>query len=151
MSETPRYHSTLSFLLAQVSRAHTARAHELLAGVDLQPGQVWILDHLWNRDGQSHAELANCLCIQPPTLSKWIDRLEAAGLVTRQRDVLDARIVRVHVTARAIALRAEIDRFWAEIEAATLEGLSDQETCALHALLRRVYHNLDHPNETGCS
>ena len=63
---------------------------------------------------------------------------------------LDTRVVRVHVSPAALGLRARIEMLWAEIEAATLYGLSPEETALLKTLLRRVCANLDRANDRDC-
>ncbi len=45
-------------------------------------------------------ELARAEQVRPPTISKLIVELEAQGLVAREPDEADRRIVRVHATAR---------------------------------------------------
>jgi len=51
------------------------------------------------RDGQSISELGEALFLESNTLTPMIKRMEAAGLVQRQRDKRDERIVRVTLTA----------------------------------------------------
>jgi DNA-binding MarR family transcriptional regulator len=45
-------------------------------------------------------ELARAEQVRPPTISKLIVELEAQGLVERETDAADRRIVRVRATAR---------------------------------------------------
>jgi DNA-binding MarR family transcriptional regulator len=45
-------------------------------------------------------ELARAEQVRPPTISKLIVELEAQGLVERETDAADRRIVRVRTTAR---------------------------------------------------
>ena len=50
------------------------------------------------RDGQSVSELGEALFLESNTLTPMIKRMEAAGLVARQRDKRDERVVRVTLT-----------------------------------------------------
>ena len=47
-------------------------------------------------------DLARAEQVRPPTISKLIVELEKQGLVERQADAADRRIVRVHATARGV-------------------------------------------------
>jgi DNA-binding MarR family transcriptional regulator len=58
---------------------------------------------LWERDGLTVSGLGERLSLDSGTLTPLVKRLEAAGLVTRIRDVDDER--RVHVTLTAAGRR----------------------------------------------
>lgn len=59
-------------------------------------GVLGVLDRI---DGLSHRELAAQLGVTPATLTPVVDGLEAAGELTRARDAVDRRVVRLSVTA----------------------------------------------------
>jgi DNA-binding MarR family transcriptional regulator len=52
-------------------------------------------------------ELAKAEQVRPPTISKLIVELERQGLVEREADNADRRIVRVHATARGVKVLQE--------------------------------------------
>jgi len=67
-------------------------------------------------------ELAAIEQVRPPTMSRLVRELEAAGLVTRSRDAADARLVWVRWTPAGEALLARgrqlrVERLRREIEA----------------------------------
>lgn len=49
-------------------------------------------------DGITHREVAEQCWIQPATLTPVVDALEFDGLLSRQRDTVDRRVVRLHIT-----------------------------------------------------
>ena len=60
---------TLDHLVAQVSRLHHQRAHELFTALGLYRGQPPVLHALWERDGQTGAELGERLLLDSATMS----------------------------------------------------------------------------------
>jgi MarR family transcriptional regulator, organic hydroperoxide resistance regulator len=92
-------------------------------------GQNLVLEALWETDGLTPGDLAQRLHVTTPTIVKMATRMEATDLVTRRRDPRDARLVRLHLTARGRSLRAAVE--------AELEGLEERATAALTATERR--------------
>jgi len=77
-----------------------------------------------------------------------IDRLEREGLVARERDLVDRRVIRVRITAEG-RITAEAGRdAVAELEERAFATLSADERQALADLLGRV---LDGLPETGAT
>jgi DNA-binding MarR family transcriptional regulator len=48
------------------------------------------------------------VAIEPPTMVRTIDRMVRDGLVERRADPRDARVSRIHLTARGLDLRDEL-------------------------------------------
>jgi DNA-binding MarR family transcriptional regulator len=145
--------ATISYLIARLGRAHRARAGALLATVGLHPGQEMVLLRLVAEPGLSQNELADRLGIEPPTLTRGLQRLERAGLVERRPDADDARLVRVHLTPAGTACLAPIQVAWAELEAITTAGLTADELEQARSLLRRLIDNVaidDSPYDNRC-
>lgn len=72
-----------------------------------------------------------------------VDRLEHAGLVRRERDREDRRVVRVQVTDVGRRVVAELPATAADLERELTEGLSATERDALRGLLTRVMDGID--------
>lgn len=64
----------------------------------LSPTGLGVLGVLAVRDGVSHRDLAGRLGVSPATLTPLMDTLEAEGVVLRQRDPNDRRVVRLWIT-----------------------------------------------------
>jgi DNA-binding MarR family transcriptional regulator len=71
--------------------------------------------------------------VRPPTMTRIVDALEAAGLVTRRPDPADARAVLIAATRTGRRLLAEGRRRRVEALAERLRALDDDERAALHA------------------
>lgn len=130
--------STLSFALIKLSKAHRARAEALLSQFDLHPGQEQILFRLWHEEGLPQAALADQLCVEPPTVTKMLQRMERKGWIERRGDPTDARLSRVYLTDSGRALQTDIDAVWKQLEAEMTASLSDAE----RALLKRLFEQM---------
>jgi DNA-binding MarR family transcriptional regulator len=147
------FQDTISYLIAQIARGHRRRAAEHLAECSLYPGQEMVLVRLLAEPGLTQGELAERLGIEPPTLTRALNRLERAGLVERRPDDVDGRLVRIHLTTTGCAQREPIHRAWEHLEADTTAGLSPGELAFLREVLGKVRANLAHPDDacdTGC-
>lgn len=134
---------SLSRDLARTGMAHRGRAQALLAELGLHPGQEFLLAQLFEQDGRSPGDLASCLNVESPTVSKAVRRLAEAGLVAREPDPHDGRRTRVVLTDEGRALRAPLAAVWDRLEAASTAGLDDGEVAQLRELLGRVRAGLD--------
>ncbi|HEX2314047.1 MAG TPA: MarR family transcriptional regulator [Thermomonospora sp.] len=124
------------FALAVAARGVVAAYRPLLEPMGLTHPQYLVMLALWQHRRLSVKELGALLQLDPGTLSPLLKRLEAAGLVRRDRDSRDERLLRVTLTPRGRELRAQAER----IPAAILErlGMDLAELQALHAALTRV-------------
>lgn len=144
MTCTPPQDS-ISFLLAQICKAHRGCAEENLNHIGLHAGQEMFLMHLWEADGLTQSQLAERMGVQPPTVNKMLARLEASGLVTRREDAEDRRVSRVYLTEHACSLRQRVDETWGALEERTIASLTLDERVLLRRLLMQVYANLTKP------
>ncbi len=96
----------LCFALYSASLAMTKLYKPLLAELGLTYPQYLALLALWERDGLQVSELGARLFLDSGTLTPLLKRLEAAGLVRRQRSSDDERRVHIHLTASGRALKA---------------------------------------------
>jgi len=129
---------TLSFGLIKLCKAHRARAELLLSQFDLHPGQEQILFRLWHEEGLAQSVLADHLCVEPPTVTKMLQRMERKGWIERRGDPDDARLSRVFLTDAGRALQADIEQVWVALEAAMTASLSPAEV----ALLKRLFDQM---------
>jgi len=134
---------TTGFALAKACRAHRASVGAALAPMGLHVGQEMFLLELWREDGLKMGELAGRLRVEPPTVTRMLQRLENCGLVERRRDTDDARGIRVYLTEKGRALEGPVTGCWDGVEARTFGGMSEEEKRVLRGLLDRIRANLD--------
>jgi DNA-binding MarR family transcriptional regulator len=131
-----RLDDQLCFALYAASRAVTAAYRPLLAELDLTYPQYLVMLVLWERGSGTVKELGDALELDYGTLSPLLKRLEAAGLVRRERRPEDERSVRVALTPAGAALRDRAAAVPPAIGAAM--GLAPAEATELRAALRRL-------------
>ncbi|MDZ4721220.1 MAG: MarR family transcriptional regulator [Roseiflexaceae bacterium] len=133
---------TISFALSQAGKAHRAAVDTALRAFHIHVGQEMILMRLWEQEGQTQTQLAEQLCVEPPTVTRMIQRMETEGLLERRPDPEDARIQRVFLAPSGRALRQQIEACWDQVEAATVAGFTMEERMLLRRLLLQVRDNL---------
>lgn len=90
-------------------------------------------------DGNPHpAELAACLSMPKPTVTVYLKRLEAAGLVRREIDAADLRRHRMQVTAAGRKILVCGLALLSEAYETRLARLDAKERLALGAILEKM-------------
>jgi DNA-binding MarR family transcriptional regulator len=131
--------SRVTFELLQAARAYRLRSAKLLARVGLYPGQDALLKLLDERGQLTMGQAAAALSIQPPTVTKMVNRLSAAQLVKTEVMDDDRRKIAVSLTDAARAKIDEIDSIWEELEVLALEQVSPHP---LRSQLSAIARNL---------
>jgi DNA-binding MarR family transcriptional regulator len=124
--------------MARVSRALKAAAQVALERHGVHAGQSFILERLWERDGQTTREIADAIGVEGPTVVRAVQRMEAAGLVVRKDHPTDRRLVAIHLTPTGRRLRTVLPRVLREVEEDALADFSTADRTRLLALLERL-------------
>ncbi|MEU4763987.1 MarR family transcriptional regulator [Actinosynnema sp. NPDC023794] len=130
----------LCFALYAASRAVTARYRPLLDDLGLTYPQYLVLLVLWERGPVPVKDVAAALQLDYGTLSPLLKRLEAAGLIRRERRPDDERSVRLVLTEQGDELRERAK----DVPPAMGEAmnLGEEDTARLRALLRTLADNV---------
>jgi DNA-binding MarR family transcriptional regulator len=131
--------SRVTFELLQAARAYRLRSAKLLSRVGLYPGQDALLKLLDDRGRLTMGEAAAALSIQPPTVTKMVNRLSAAQLVKTEVMGDDRRKISVSLTDSAREKIEEIDTIWQQLETLALDHMDPQP---LRSQLSAITHNL---------
>ncbi|MBV8949598.1 MAG: winged helix-turn-helix transcriptional regulator [Actinobacteria bacterium] len=97
-----------------------------------------VLAHLVHGGLPSQRELAARMLIDPATLVRHLDRVEAEGLVVRERDERDRRILRVVITPEGRERHTELHRVVEQFDRELRAQLEPSQCQALFAALRRI-------------
>ncbi|MEW2299938.1 MarR family transcriptional regulator [Streptomyces sp. NPDC006655] len=135
-ARVPRLDDQLCFALYAAQRAVTAAYRPLLDELGLTYPQYLVLLVLWERGETTVKELAGALRLDYGTVSPLLKRLEAAGLVRRERSEQDERSVLVACTARAEELRERAARIPGAL--LTTTGLGGAQVARLREELREL-------------
>jgi DNA-binding MarR family transcriptional regulator len=84
------------------------------------------------------SEIAERMVNRDPDVTRLVDRLIKQGLVRRERDGDDRRVVLVEVTAPGLALLARLDQPVLDSTAAAMAGLKPQQLRTLDTLLNEI-------------
>ncbi|MBT2458697.1 MarR family winged helix-turn-helix transcriptional regulator [Streptomyces sp. ISL-86] len=136
-----RLDGQICFALNAASRAFGGLYRVVLKDLGLTYPQYLVMLVLWEHGEMPVKELGNHLRLDSGTLSPLLKRLEAAGLISRERSAEDERSVHVGLTPDGAALRARAVEVPRRIAAAT--GFKLAEIRDLQARLNRLTTALD--------
>jgi DNA-binding MarR family transcriptional regulator len=129
-------------VMARASRAVKTSMQVALERHAVHAGQNFILERLWERDGQTPGEIAEAIGVEGPTVVRALQRMAAAGLVVRKKHPTDGRQVVIHLTPAGTKLRTHVPRLLRQVEEQALSDFSSAERAKLLELLERVRANL---------
>jgi DNA-binding MarR family transcriptional regulator len=136
ISESLRLDDQMCFALYAASRALTGVYRPLLDDLGLTYPQYLVMLVLWENGPSSVKDIGAALHLDYGTLTPLLKRLQAMGLVGRQRRSDDERAVEVTLTEEGAALRERVTDVPVQISHAL--ALTADETTALRDLLRKV-------------
>src|SRR5690348_17828048 len=95
-------------LMHDVARMQRTRFDQWARGYGMTRAQGLILLRLEGQPGLSQNEMAAICEVEPITVGRLVDRLEARGLIERRPDPADRRVRRLHLLPAAQPVLAEI-------------------------------------------
>jgi MarR family transcriptional regulator for hemolysin len=128
------------FETQRVMRRHFDRRMRPMGFTQAQWRALLRLD---SNPGISQVGLADLLEMQPISLMRILERMEAAGLVERQPDPNDRRAVKLFLTEAARPTLKIMHEVADEIRAAAIKGVSDADQDHLTAVLQRMRANIN--------
>lgn len=108
----------------------------------LTQAQVRTLIHLGRNEGTNQARLAAILEVQPITLARTLDRLEADGWLERRPDPLDRRAFTLHLLEKAAPVLEEVREMAMSLRGDILKSLTAEECDVFARVLSIVRDNL---------
>jgi MarR family transcriptional regulator, organic hydroperoxide resistance regulator len=129
-------------LLAQVSQTYRNLSVAFMECIAMHRAQAALLCRLFVQEGMTQSEIADQLAVQGATVTNMVQRMEEAGLVTRQRDAADNRLVRVYLTEAGRMKEQSINEQFLKLEATIFAGFSEMDRTLLRELLHRLLANM---------
>jgi len=114
-------------VMHDVARIMRTRFDQRAREYGMTRAQWVILARLERQPGMTQNEMAGLCEVEPITVGRLVDRLEANGLVERRLDPADRRIRRLHLLPASRPILDEIHRYKNGLFAGITEGL-DPET-----------------------
>lgn len=123
------------------------QATDLLKAAGLSSAQFNVLRVLHGAgEGRTCGEISAQLISRDPDVTRLLDRLEQAGLVTRSRERADRRVITTRINGTGLALLAALDAPMTELHARQFGHLGPERLALLLSLLNEVQHPVDrHP------
>lgn len=139
-------------ILARLIRTEAdrrARAHGMTRA------QWTLMIRLEANPGLLQKELAEILEVEPITVARLVDRLEARGMVERRPDPTDRRCWRLHLAPAAQPLLGEIDTQLTDMAQSFCTGLSPDSLATASTVLaamrdRAQEHRAAAPEPAAC-
>jgi DNA-binding MarR family transcriptional regulator len=145
-SRPPTLLALSSYLAGHVSRIGHRGLVEALAEHGLRLPHFAVLCALSDFGPLAQHDLANRLGLNRSHLVGYLDNLEQAGHLTRERDALDRRRQHVKLKPSGTALFTELADIAKSAEADNLRALTRTERHTLAQLLRKVVNADDQSN-----
>jgi DNA-binding MarR family transcriptional regulator len=131
----------LCFSIQNASRAFGAVYRKVLKDLGLTYPQYLVMLALWEHGPLTVKRLGELLRLDSGTLSPLLKRVEAMGLVARERSAEDERSVIISLTEAGREMRGPAQQVPLRIQEAA--GLREEDAQALDVLLRRLTTSLD--------
>ena len=129
-------------LLAQVSQAYRTLSDNFMDQIGMHRAQASLLCRLFVNNGLTQSEIAEQLSAQGATVTNILQRMEEAGLVTRQRDSEDNRLVRVYLTEAGRQKERAITEQFLKLEGTIFEGINENDRVRMRALFQQMLQNM---------
>ena len=129
-------------VLHDVARLLRTRFDQRARARGMTRAQWIILARLSRQPGLSQNELAGICEVEPITVGRLVDRLEAHKLVERRPDSADRRINRLHLLPAAQPILEEITSYRDALSEQILDGLDEQTRNALVDALLHIKNKL---------
>jgi MarR family transcriptional regulator, organic hydroperoxide resistance regulator len=130
--------NSTTYLFTVFATKHRDNLDKLMKEIGLHGGQIFVLNSLWNNDGQSQAELVKQLNVSAPTVYNMVVRLAETGFVEIIKDENDARIMRVYLTDKGREIKSQVFEQWAKLEDQTFANLTEPEKMMFTMLLQKI-------------
>lgn len=133
--------NSVGYLMRKVMTSIRTQADAQLALHDLTYAQWLPLFKISRCDTTTVASLARDLETDPASMTRALDRMEAKGLVVRQRSTTDRRVVQLALTPEGTKVAAQVPPVLADVLNGHLSDFTHDEWQLLLSMLRRMLTN----------
>jgi MarR family transcriptional regulator for hemolysin len=142
MKDTRSIESDFLFLIYDVAQSMRRHADKRARTHGMTRAQWAVLARLEREPDITQSRLAALTDVEPITIGRLVDRLEANGLIERRPDPNDRRIWRLKLTSKSAAVLRQIATFRRELHEDMAEGSDPQTLESLVRGLQRMRSNL---------
>ena len=141
--ETLQPETSVGLLMKRVMQSVMLQIDRRLLAHDLTHAQWLPLYHLAKGGCDTMAALARDQALDPGAVTRALDRLEAKGLLQRERSLQDRRVIKLALTDAGREVSSHVPAVLSEVLNAHLAGFSEAEWQLLLGLLQRMVTNGD--------
>ncbi len=134
--------ANIGFQLHDVARLMRKRFEQRTARVGFTRAQWQALVYLARNEGIHQAGLAELLDVEPISLMRILDKLQARGLVERRQHPRDRRVWLLYLTPEAHPSLDILRSLGEQTRAEALAGISDDDREKLMSVLDALHANL---------
>lgn len=131
-------------LIARVrNRAHAFIIEELNKSeiIGLVPSHGAILSVLFQKEKASMKELAEKIDRDKSTVTALVNKLVAAGYVSKEKDLHDSRITQLFLTSKGMAVQSDFDKISEKLIAKAFNGFSKKDKVEIVKGIEKMLNN----------
>ncbi|HBA38586.1 MAG: hypothetical protein A2W10_08320 [Deltaproteobacteria bacterium RBG_16_55_12] len=133
-----RYSTSLWIRFLRFNLISNKKLQDALEKLDLTPPQFYVLATIGYAGGLPFGEIGEKMMVTVSNLTGIVDRLEEKGLVARERDVHDRRVIRVRLTEKGSKLYKNTIPLFEKSISQFFSPLDKSQQKELSSLLRKL-------------
>lgn len=130
-------------IVENLAKIQRTSVHNRLKDIDLSHAQVGMLYLLSHHQNSNVKQTADFLGISKSAVTQLADQLEAKGLIRRNNDPQDRRIVLLDLTSEGTKTLKSITKQKLDAIRRALQKLDEKELQQLHSLSQKMIKNID--------
>jgi DNA-binding MarR family transcriptional regulator len=134
--DNPRFRNWIALVRAE--KAVVRELTRALAPLDLKIAQLDVLMNLYRHPGMSQHDLARRLLVGRSNITMLLPQLEKQGVLRREGDAKDKRVMRLFLTEDGDALLMKALKIYSALIEKVMAQSSPTECDALGAQMRRI-------------
>lgn len=134
-------HQSLGYWSSLIARSMEAEFNKRLSGYDITRTGWAVLGAITYDHVSTPSALADFLKIDRAAITRLLDKLEAQGLITRNRMTENRRAISLRVTPAGRTLAADLRAISNDVNAQFAAGLSPQEAEQYIATIKKMIAN----------
>ena len=134
--DNPRFRNWIALVRAE--RAVVRELSRALAPLDLKIGQLDVLMNILRHPGSSQHEVARKLLVGRSSITMLVPQLEEKGLIRREGDAADKRVMRLYLTPQGEVLLSKALRLYCAILDRVLAQSTPAQCDSMGEQMRRI-------------
>ncbi len=144
MSTSPDRIRNFGYLIKDIGRLYTKQFEAEADHLGITLSEAKVLTYIGRNSGLSQIQLADLTGVEPMSLVRILDRMEADNWIERRAHPTDRRARQLYLKTKAQPMIDQIVKLSTQVQAQSLVGFKADERSALVDLLLRVHQRLLH-------